>query len=96
MDSLDERSHDFHPQHPRSLTAKAPEKWWLEDDPASLWGPGIFSEKKLALKLWEGILSFLRWPHTDSPYHDHKPGGILANSESSDWKAILQGAWKTG
>ena len=66
------------------------------DDPASLWGPGIFSEKKLALKLWEGILSFLRWPHTDSPYHDHKPGGILANSESSDWKAILQGAWKTG
>ena len=28
--------------HPRSLTAKTPEKWWLEDDPFLL-GPGNFS-----------------------------------------------------
>ena len=36
--------------HPRSLTAKAPDKWWLEDDPFLL-RPGNFSGGELLLNI---------------------------------------------
>ena len=40
---------------PPEVLQLAPEKWWLEDDPASFLGPGLFSKERNMLN-FQGVL----------------------------------------